>query len=100
MENFPEFTTLEILDEIQKIMAELKCEPEHFQGWIIFMSMNNDIIWSTPGNEENCVANFLDVATYAFHSDVGHIWDLGVRKSGMEFMSTSHMVNGTELLRS
>ena len=36
--NFPGFTTLQILDEIQKMMTELKCEPEHFQGRIIFMS--------------------------------------------------------------
>ena len=37
--NFQGFTTLGILDEIQKIMTESKCEPEHFQGRIIFMSM-------------------------------------------------------------
>ena len=43
--NFPGFTTLGILSEIQKMMAELKCEPEQFQGRIIFMSMFNDIIW-------------------------------------------------------
>ena len=35
-----------------------------------------------------------------FHSDVGHIWDLVVRKRGMEFMSTTQMVNGIELVRS
>ena len=29
--NFPGFTTLRILTEIQKMMAELKCEPEQFQ---------------------------------------------------------------------
>ena len=40
---FPGFTTLGILAEIQKIMAELKCEPVQFQGRIIFMSMYNDI---------------------------------------------------------
>ena len=28
---FPEFTTLIILDEIQKIMTELECEPEQFK---------------------------------------------------------------------
>ena len=33
---FPGFTTLAILTEIQKMMAELKCEPEQFQGRIIF----------------------------------------------------------------
>ena len=32
------FTTLGILDEIQKMMTELMCEPEHFQARIIFMS--------------------------------------------------------------
>ena len=43
--NFPGFTTLGILDEIQKMMAELRCEPEQFKGRIIFMSMYNDTIW-------------------------------------------------------
>ena len=65
MENFSEFTTLGILAEIQKMMTELKCESEQFQGRIIFMSMYNDIMWRTPGNEENFVANSLNVATYA-----------------------------------
>ena len=34
-----------ILDEIQKMMTESKCEPELFKGRIIFMSMYNDIEW-------------------------------------------------------
>ena len=42
--NFPGFTTVGIFDEILKIMAESRCEPEKFQGRIIFMSMYNDII--------------------------------------------------------
>ena len=41
---FPRFATLGILDEVQK-MTESKCEPEQFQGKIIFMSMYNDIDW-------------------------------------------------------
>ena len=40
---FPGFTTLGLLDEIQKMMTELKCELEHFKGRIIVMSMCNDI---------------------------------------------------------
>ena len=43
MEYFSGFTTLGILAEIQKMMAEIKCEPELAQGQIIFMSMYNDI---------------------------------------------------------
>ena len=42
---FPGFTTLDILEEIQKSMTESQCEPEQFKGRIIFMSMYNDIVW-------------------------------------------------------
>ena len=34
---FPGFTTLQILAEIQNMMTETQCEPEQFQGMIIFM---------------------------------------------------------------
>ena len=43
--NFPRFTTLGILNEIQKIMAELICAPEQFQRRIIFISMFSDNMW-------------------------------------------------------
>ena len=42
--NFPGFTTWGILEDIQKMMTELQCEPEQFKGRIIFMSMYNDFI--------------------------------------------------------
>ena len=51
--NFTGFTTLGFLSEIQKMMAEVKCDPEQFQGRIIFMSMFNDIVWGEEGNENN-----------------------------------------------
>ena len=35
----PEFTTISILEEIHKFMKSFHCEPEHFNGRIIFMSM-------------------------------------------------------------
>ena len=38
-------TTLGILDEVQKMMTESKCEPEQFKRRIIVMSMYNDINW-------------------------------------------------------
>ena len=43
--NFPGFSTLKILAEIQNIMTEIQCEPEQLPGRIIFMSMYNDIVW-------------------------------------------------------
>ena len=65
MEYFPGFTTLGILAEIQKIMTEMKCEPVHFQGRIIFMSMYNDIVWEEQGNRDKGLANSFNVADYA-----------------------------------
>ena len=41
----PGFTTLGILEEIQKFMKSIQCEPEHANGRIIFMSMLDDIMW-------------------------------------------------------
>ena len=42
--NFAEFTALQILAEIQKMMTEIQCELEQFTGRI-FMSVYNDIVW-------------------------------------------------------
>ena len=42
---FPGFTSLGILEEIQKLMESIQSEPEHFNGTIIFMSMFDDIGW-------------------------------------------------------
>ena len=55
VDNFPEFTTVGIFEEIQNVMAELECEPEHFEGRIIFMSRYNDIVWREFGNIEKCL---------------------------------------------
>ena len=46
---FPGFTTL---NEIQKMMGEVQCDPADFKGRIISMSMFNDIAWDAKGNEE------------------------------------------------
>ena len=53
-----------ILDEIQMMMTESKCEPEHFKGKIIFLSMYNDTDWGKRRNKENCFANALRVTEY------------------------------------
>ena len=36
--------TLGIFEKIQKFMKSIQCEPEHFNGRIIFMSMFHDIV--------------------------------------------------------
>ena len=50
----PGFTTLDILEEIQKIMKDLQCEPEQINDQIIFMSMYNGIIWGEQRNTDKC----------------------------------------------
>ena len=65
VEHFPGFTTLGILEEIQKFMTSLQCEPEQINWRIIFMSMCNDIVWGERGNIETCVNNCITVANYA-----------------------------------
>ena len=65
VENNPGFTTLGILEEIQKLMTELQCEPEQFKGRIIFMSMYNDIVRRERGNTEKCIMNSVAVANCA-----------------------------------
>ena len=100
--NFPGFTALRILTEIQKMMAEFKCESEQIQGRILFMSTYNDVMENSRKLRKLCgeFCKTLQHTPKGFHSDVGHIWDLVVRKRGMELMSTSQMVNGIELVRS
>ena len=62
---FPGFTTIGILEEIQKFMKSTQCELEHFNGRIIFMSMYNDIMWGENDNTEECVQNAIEVSKYA-----------------------------------
>ena len=62
---FPGFTTLGILEEIQKLMEGIRWEPEHFNDRIIFMSMYNDIAWGVNGNTEKCVQKSIHLAKYA-----------------------------------
>ena len=74
---FPGFTTLGILEDIQKFMKDLQCEPEQFNDRIIFMSMYNDIVWGEKGNTEKCECNSLTVAKYARRVPRGRRSSLG-----------------------
>ena len=48
---FPGFTTHGLLEEIQKFMEDRQCEPEQFDGRIIFMSKFKDIV---RGEKRKC----------------------------------------------
>ena len=74
---FQGFTTLGLLEQIQKLIEDFKCESEHFKGRIIFMSMYNDIVWGEKGNQETCEHNLLTVADYVRKLPRGHWSFLG-----------------------
>ena len=75
MENFPGFSTLSILHEIQRDLEEKNIQPENFEDRIIFMSMFNDILWKT--DDENCISNAEKVKNYAKKFLPGHWTFLG-----------------------
>ena len=97
---FPGFTALTILVEVRKMMAELRCDPDQFQGRTIFMSMYNDIAWRERRNRENCIAHSVHVAVYAKKFPQGYwsFWDLVARRSGAEPMSANQTESGTRPL--
>ena len=74
---FPGFTTFGLLKQIQKFMEDRQCEPEQFDGRIIFMSMYSDIAWQAKGNAETCENNSRAVANYARRFPRGHWSFLG-----------------------
>ena len=97
---FPGFITLGILEEIQKLMTGVQCEPETFKDRIIFMSLYNDILWWTPGNHENWMAKSRNVAACAnkFPQGCWSFWDLDQRRSGTELVQINQTEIGTRLL--
>ena len=52
---FPGFTTLQLVDEVQKFMNKMS-DPAQLQGRIIFMSLFIDIVWWIKDNEQECIA--------------------------------------------
>ena len=84
------FTTLQILAEIQKRMTEMECEPEQFQGRIIFMSMCNDIAWREKKETEKPVLRillWLQIMLENSRKDIGRFLGLD-KRSGTELTYT------------
>ena len=75
VENFPGFTTLTFLKDIQMDLERKNVEPENFKDRIIFMFMFNDIEWKK--NDENCISNAEKVKNYSKRFPPGHWTFLG-----------------------
>ena len=95
---FAGITALGFLEKIQKLMNCIQCEPEHFNGRIIFMTMSNHIVWGAKGNKEHCEYNSQAVAEYARKFPRGRWSFLGLdqKKNGTEHTLTNQMDPGIE----
>ena len=65
MAYFPGFNTLQLSEEVKRLLLGLGETPENFTGRIIFMSMFNDISWGSKDNEKECDSNAQLVSLYA-----------------------------------
>ena len=68
---FYEFSSLQILQEIQNDLRKRNIEPENFTDRI-FMSMFNGTHWTIRRNDENCISNSEKVKEYAKRFSQGH----------------------------
>ena len=96
--NVSRLTTLGILDEIQKMMTESKCEPEQFKGssscqcTMILIGQNEE----TKKIELRTLPELLSMLEES-RMDIGHFQGLDPRRNGTEPVSTNLMENGRKL---
>ena len=62
---FPGFNTLELSEDVRRLLLRLDETPENFTGRIIFMLMFNDISCGSKDHEQECLANAKLVSLYA-----------------------------------
>ena len=65
VEYFPGFNTLQLSEDVKRLLLRLDETPENFTRRIIFMSMFNDISCGSEDNEKECLANVKLVSLYA-----------------------------------
>ena len=72
------------MEEIQKFMKSIQCEPDEFEGRIILTSMFNEIEWRE--NDTECIHNSIEVLKYArrIHVVIGDFWDQDSTRRGTE----------------
>ena len=62
---FPGFNTLQLSEEVKRLLLRLDETPENFTGRIIFISMFNDSSCGSQDNETDCLTNAKLVSLYA-----------------------------------
>ena len=77
-QNVPGFSSLQIIEEIQRDLERKSIDPDEFTDRIIFMSMFNDIDWTKKRHDE--IWNAEKVKDYKIRFLQGHWTLLGPRK--------------------
>ena len=62
---FQGFNTLQLSEEVKRLLLRLDETPENFTGRVLFMSMFNDISCGSKDNEKECLANPKLVSLFA-----------------------------------
>ena len=94
---FPRFTTLQILAENLFMVTEIKCEPEQFQGRIVFMLMFHDIYGKKKETEKTVLRILLLLQVMLENSlkDILRFLGLDQKRSRTDLTKTNLMENGT-----
>ena len=96
---FTGFNTLQLSEEVKRLLFRLDETPENFTGRILFISTFNDISCGAKDNEKEYLANVKLVSLYARRLGKGH-WSFigpGSEKSGTLIKKTVHKGSGTKL---
>ena len=91
---FPGFSSLQILQEIQRDLKRKSIEPKEFTDRIIFMSIFNDIDWAIRANDEMCIADADKVKDYPKKFLQGHWTFLGPGSEKKGYGEPSYPPNG------
>ena len=80
-------------------MKNIQCEPEHFNGRIIFMSMYNDFEGEKTETQKNVFRILLKFRSMlaGFLAVVGHSWDLDQKRNGTRTVLINHTEIGTPI---
>ena len=92
--NFPGFSTLSILKEIQKELTRKNIQPEEFKDRIIFMPMFNVIDWPKRKKDENCILNAEKLKDYLKRFLQGQWTFLGPGSEKMWYGGSSYPPDG------
>ena len=111
---FAGFSTLQLSEEVKRLLFRLQETPENSTGRIIFMSMFNDISCGSKDNATECLANAKRVSLYSRRFGKGQwsvigpgsekkwysisedslqgIWDEIAEKMTLEFGESGHPI--------